>query len=76
MTVDEAERSIEPAAWMGADQRNAPDGVSVFSIAVSLKRIADALERTPSAALMGFARAQTPEQLAAVIAAFRKDEQS
>ena len=57
-------------------ERTAPERIAAVSIAVSLKRIADALERTPSAALMGFARAQTPEQLAAVIAAFRKDDQS
>lgn len=36
---------LEPAAYPIADYRNAPDQLAVTSIAISLKRIADVLEK-------------------------------
>jgi hypothetical protein len=43
MTQDDAEKSLEAAAYRISDSRNPADQLALTSIAISLKRIADAM---------------------------------
>lgn len=43
MNQQEAEQSLEAGVYRLADSRNPPDALALTSIAISLKRIADAM---------------------------------